>query len=158
MVVRGSAWDAASCTSRSGTPALSGRYERVPKRMRSCFLGDPGAAGNPADDPCRAVPVQAPAVRPHEHRPLAALADSQVDRPGGPGGERDGDDLAALAGDDQRPVPPLQAQLLDVRAGGLGDPQPVQGQEGDQRMLSGRPQPGRDQERAELVAVQRDRV
>jgi hypothetical protein len=46
-------------------------------------------------------------------------------------GERDGDDLAALAGDGQGPVPALRAQVLDVGADGLRYPQPVQGQQGD---------------------------
>jgi hypothetical protein len=34
--------------------------------------------------------------------------------------------FAAYAGDRRRPVPTLQAYVLDVGAGGLGDPQPVQ--------------------------------
>src|SRR5258708_34346572 len=61
MVVRGSACDAASCTSRSGTPAsnlaVSGD-ECVPQRVGPDGLGNPGAAGDRADDPPRAVPVQ----------------------------------------------------------------------------------------------------
>ena len=48
--------------------------------------------------------------------------------------------------------------MLDVRAGGLGHPQPVQGQQGDQRVLRRRAEPGGDQQRAEFVAVQRDGV
>ena len=52
-----------------------------------------------------AMPVQSPPVRGNEQRPFAALADGQVDRAGGARGERDGDDLAALAGDDQGPWP-----------------------------------------------------
>ena len=51
-------------------------------------------------------------------------------------------------------MPAVQAQLLDVRAGGLADPQPVQREQRDQRMLAGRAQPGGDQDGAELVAVQ----
>jgi hypothetical protein len=69
-------------------------------------------------------------------------------------GERDRDDLAPLAGDDQGPVPALDAQSLDVGAGGLGHPQPVEGQQRDQGMLGRGAEPGRDEERAELVAVQ----
>ena len=38
------------------------------------------------------------------------------------GRRRDGHDLAAFAGDRQGPVAPFQAQVLDVGAGGLGDP------------------------------------
>ena len=60
-----------------------------------------------------------------------ALADGQVDRPGGARRERDGDDLAALADDHQGAVAAFQAQLLDVSAGSLRHPQPVQGQQGD---------------------------
>jgi hypothetical protein len=65
---------------------------------------------------------------------------------------------AALAGDGQCPVPGIEAEVVDVRAGGLGDPQPVQGEQRDQRMLSRRAEPRGDQQRAEFVAVQRDRV
>ena len=108
----------------------------------------------PAHDPPGAVPVQPPPVRCQEDRPLAAFADRQVDRPGGARRERDGDDLAALAGDHQGAVPAFEAQGLDVGAGRLGDAQPVEGQQGDQRVLGRLPEPGRDQQRAELVAVQ----
>src|SRR5260370_41942838 len=49
---------------------------------------------------------------------------------------------------------PLQTQVLDVRAGGLRYPQPVQREQGDQACSAGGPSSGGDQERAELVAVQ----
>jgi hypothetical protein len=61
-------------------------------------LGDPGAAGDPVDDPGGAVTVQPSAVRGGEQRPFGVLAGGQVDLPGGARGERDGDDLAALIG------------------------------------------------------------
>jgi len=61
-----------------------------------------------------------------------------------------------LAGDRQHPVPALQAQVPDVRAGGLADPQPVQREQRDQRVPGGRAEPGGGQQCAELVAVQRD--
>jgi hypothetical protein len=51
--------------------------------------------------------------------PLAALADGQVDHPGGPRRERDDGFLAAPAGDRQGAVPALGPQRFDVRAGGL---------------------------------------
>ena len=35
----------------------------------------------------------------------------------------------------------LQPEVLDVRAGGLGDPQPIQRQQRDQRMLELWPEP-----------------
>jgi len=93
------------------------------------FLGQPGAAGDPADDPPGAVPVQPHARRADEDRSLAPFADGQVDRPGGAGCQRDDGLLAALAGDHQSPVATLGAQRLDVGTGGFGDPQPVQRQQ-----------------------------
>jgi hypothetical protein len=76
------------------------------------------------------------------------------DGAGGARGERTVTTLAALASYDQRPVPGLQAQVLDVRASSLGHPQPVEGEQRDQRVLGRRAEAGGDQERAELVAVQ----
>jgi hypothetical protein len=67
-----------------------GGDERVPQRVRPDCLGDPGAAGDPADDPPGAVPVQPAPIGGQEDWPLAALADSQVDSPGGPRREWDG--------------------------------------------------------------------
>jgi hypothetical protein len=51
-------------------------------------------------------------------------------------------------------VAALEAQVLDVGASGLGDPKPVEGEQGDQRVLGGRPEPGGDEETSDLVAVQ----
>jgi hypothetical protein len=131
-----------------------GGDERVSQRVPADLLGDPGAPGNPADDPGSAVPVQPPPVRGGKERPVGVLADRQVDRPGGARGQRDGDYLAALARDNQGAVAAFHAHVLDVRAGRLRHAQPVQRQQRDQRMLGGRPEPGGDQEGAELVAVQ----
>jgi hypothetical protein len=132
--------------------------ERVPQGMRANLLSDPGTAGHLADDPPGAMTVQPPAAGSEEDGSLAALAGRQVNRPRGPRRERDRHDLAALAGDHQGPVAPLDAQCFDIRAGSLGDPQPVEGQQRDQRVLGGRPEPRGDQQRAELVAVQSGRV
>ena len=101
------------------------------------------------------MPVQPPSVCGQEHRPGRPFADGQVDRPGSARRQRDGHHLAALAGDSQRPVPAFEAWVLDVGAGGLGDPQPVQGEQRDQRVLGPGAEPGGDQQGAELVAVQR---
>jgi hypothetical protein len=100
------------------------------------------------------VPVQLPSIGCEEDRPIQPLTDGQVDRSSRPGRDWDGDDLAALAGDHKRPVPPLYAEGFDVGASGFGDPQPVERQQRDQRVLGGYAEPGGDQQRAELVAVQ----
>jgi len=52
------------------------------------LLGDPGAAGDPPDDPGGGVPVQPLSVGIEEDRPFHALADGQVDRPRGARCER----------------------------------------------------------------------
>ncbi len=79
----------------------------LPKGVRGDGFGDPGAASDLADEPPRAVPVQPPSVGGQEHRPVGAPADGQVDGPGSARRQRDRDDLAALAGDGQRPVSAL---------------------------------------------------
>jgi hypothetical protein len=117
-------------------------------------FGDPGAAGCPPDDPPGTMPVQPAAVQSEEDRSFGAFADGQVDRPGGARCERDSDDLAALAGYHQGSVAALDTESFDVGAGGFGDPQSVQREQGDQRVLRRRAEPGGDQEGAELVAVQ----
>jgi hypothetical protein len=53
-----------------------GGDERVPQRVRPDRLGDPGAAGDPADDPGGAVPVQPPAIGGQEDRPVAARVEA----------------------------------------------------------------------------------
>jgi hypothetical protein len=111
-----------------------------------------------ADDPPGAMPVQPPPVRGQEHRPFRPFADGQVNCPGGARRQRNGHHLAALAGNRQGPVAALEAQVLNVGAGGLRDPQAVQREQRDQRMHRWRAEPGRDQQRAELVTVQRGRV
>jgi len=66
-------------------------------------------------------------------------------------GERDRDHLAALARDHQGPVAALDTKVLDIGARGLRHPQPIQRQQGDQRVLGGQAEPGCDTQRAELV-------
>jgi hypothetical protein len=92
-----------------------GGDERVPQGVGADLLGDPGASGDPADDADGSVPVGALAVGGEEQRARGALADGQVDGACGPRGERDGDDLAALAGDDQGSVAALQASRVRPR-------------------------------------------
>jgi hypothetical protein len=58
---------------------------------------------------------------------------SQVDRAGGARRERDDGFLAAFADDRQGAVSALDRQRFDVRGDGFGDPQPVEGEQRDQR-------------------------
>ena len=59
-----------------------GGDERVPQRVGPDGFGDPGAAGDPADDPPGAVPVQPAAISGQEDRPVGALADRPGRSPG----------------------------------------------------------------------------
>jgi hypothetical protein len=136
-------------------PGIEGRGDEcVSERMGADFLADPGLPGRPADDPPSAVPVEPPPIGRQEDGALATLADRQVDCPGGAGRERDGDDLPALAGDHQGAMTALDAEPLDIGVRSLGDAQPVEGEQGDQRVLRRRAEPRGDQQRAEFVAVQ----
>jgi hypothetical protein len=81
------------------------------------------------------------------------FADGQVDRACGPRRERDEGFLAALADDRQGAVAALDGQRFDVGADSFGDPQPVEGEQGDQGVFGGAAQPGGDQDRPDFVAV-----
>ena len=91
------------------------------------------------------------AITGQEDGPFAALTDGQVDCSRCARRERDGDHLAALAGNNKRPMPALDAEGFDAGAGGFGDPQPVQREQG---MLERSAEPGRNEHGAQLVAVQ----
>ena len=98
-------------------------------QSRACgvqLLGDTSLAGYPADDAPGAAAVQPPLVGSEEDGSFAALADGQVDRTCGARRKRDGDDLAALAGDNQRAVAAFCAHALDIRTGRLRYSQPVE--------------------------------
>jgi hypothetical protein len=89
MVVRGSAWGGGLLHVAQRNAGIErGGDERVPQRVRTHVLADPGAAGDPADDPPGAVPVQPPPAGSQEDRAVAAFARGQVDRPGSTGRER----------------------------------------------------------------------
>jgi hypothetical protein len=51
-------------------------------------------------------------------------------------------------------VPALDAQVLDAGAGGFRYAQPVERQQGEQRVLARRPELGGNKQRPEFVAVQ----
>lgn len=59
-----------------------GGDERGPQRVRPDRLGDPRAAGHPANNSGGTMPVQPLSVRREEDRPFHAFPGGQVDRPG----------------------------------------------------------------------------
>jgi hypothetical protein len=78
------------------------------------------------------MPVHPRAVAVGQDRPGVTVIHGAIDRPAGRRGQRNQDDLAALPADPQNPVAMLLAEIADVRAGGLEDPQAQQPQHGDQ--------------------------
>jgi hypothetical protein len=117
-------------------------------------LAIPARRGDTPNDPACRVAIDPLPVGSHEDRPVAAFTNHQIDGPGRPGRQGDGDDLAAFAQDGERAMAPLEAKVLDVSAEGLGHPQPVQRQQADQRVIPGACQPGGDQHGPDLVAIE----
>jgi hypothetical protein len=127
---------------------------RVSQGVRSYVLGDPGPAGRPADDPGgRAGPAvsrqAARKIGPSVRSPMARSMARAV---------RGASGIVTT-------LPPLRV-ITRVRwprstpRASMSAPvasdnaQPVERQEGDQRVLGGQAEPGCDKQRAELVAVQ----
>jgi hypothetical protein len=92
----------------TGNRAVANSDSQRPHPTFAVVSGSPPECPRPADDPPGAVPVQPMIIRRQEDRPFY---------------QRDGDDLAALAGDRQGPLPTLDTQGLDVGADSLEDPQ-----------------------------------
>jgi hypothetical protein len=108
-----------------------GRDGCVAKHVRVC-LGHlyaglirevPQAAG-------RCVTVHPRAAAVEQDRPARAASSSPVDGPPYCGQQRDQDDLGALAAHAQHPVAMFLAEITDVGASGLEDPQAEQPEHG----------------------------
>lgn len=159
MVVRGSACEAASCTSRSGTPASSAAV------MNACLsVCGPTVLVIPARRVARRTIRAAPwrsSRRPSlarktgpSHRSPTARSMARAVR----GASGIVTTLPPLAGDGERPVATFGAQRLDAGAGGLRNLQPVQGEQRNQRVLRRRAEARGDQQGTELVTVQAGRI
>jgi len=85
--------------------------------------GVPQAAG-------RCVTVHPRAAAVEQDRPARAASSSPVDGPPYCGQQRDQDDLGALAAHAQHPVAMFLAEITDVGASGLEDPQAEQPEHG----------------------------
>ena len=101
-----------------------GRDESVAEhvRVRPGRL-DAGGSGEVAQTAGGRVPVHPGAAAVEEDWPAGAVPDGPVDGPPDCWRQRHQDDLGALAAYAQYPVAVLLAEVDDVRAGGLEDPQ-----------------------------------
>jgi len=89
-----------------------------PRQLDTCLLGE---ASQPTG---RAVPVHPGAARGQPDRSGGPLVDGPLDGPCDGWGKRHQGDLVALAMHAENPVAVLLAEVVDVTAGGLEDPQP----------------------------------
>ena len=83
----------------------------------------------------RGVPVH-PGAAAVEQEARACAWRRPVDGPAGRWGQRDQDDLGALAAHPQYPVTVFLAKVADVCGGGLEDPQAEQAEHGHQREVA----------------------
>jgi hypothetical protein len=99
--------------------------------------GDPdaGAPGELVQAAGGRVPVHPGAAAVEQDRPAHAGSARPVDGPADRWRQRDQDDLGALAAHTEDPVAVLLAEVGDVRAGGLEDPQAQQTEHGHQREI-----------------------
>jgi len=106
--------------------------------------GDLHIAREPPQPPGGGVPVHPCTAGVEQDRAPRPAAGGAVDRAADRWRQRDQDDLAAFAAHAQHPVTVLLAEIGDIRAGGLEDPQAEQAEHGDQgevipiRRLTGR--------------------
>ena len=128
--------------------------ERVTQGVWSDRLGDASLARESPYDAAGGVAVEAFAVGAQEDRSLGSFTDGEVYGASSARREGDGHGLAALAEDREGAVAALDGEAFDVRAGGLGDPQAIEGQQGEQGVISSSAQASSDEQGADLVAVQ----
>ena len=124
------------------------------RSMWGCTWPEASPPTDRTDPPVGSPPLEALPVSPPQDRPLAALADGEVDGPCCTRNERDGRGLVALAEDTQGSVTPLEAQVLDVCGARLTDPQAVEPEQHSQRRMVAVVLLGGEQEHAELGAVE----
>jgi hypothetical protein len=114
MVVRGSAWLAASWTSRSGTPASNAAVMNAWRSVWSDSLADIGVAGDAPHDPRCAVAIESLAISTKKDRPLGTFTNDQIDRSRSSGRECDGDVFATFAVHEQGAVTSFQPESFDI--------------------------------------------
>ncbi len=114
----------------------SGRDERMPQRMRSDPLENPGPSSDASHDPGGAMTIETATAAVTENRAGAVFPDGEIDRPCGSWRERDRHRFAALAMNNECAVPALEAELFDVGTDRFGPAEPVQREQRDQGMIA----------------------
>ena len=99
----------------------------------------PLLAGDPPHDAACRVPVETATTPREKDWTFAALANREIDGPGGARGEGDRDDLPALPQDHERAVAAVEAKVFDVGTERFGNTQAVQRKQAKQRVVSRTP-------------------
>ena len=97
---------------------------------------DAGGCGEVTQAAGGRVPVHPGAAAVEQDRPVGAVGDRPVDGPADCWRQRNQDDLGAFAAHAQHSVAVFLAEVGDVRAGGLEDPQAEQAEHGHQREVA----------------------
>jgi hypothetical protein len=145
----------------SGYLDVTERNSRVQRRhdessAQHVRVDDPEAGTLPdgANPAVRSTPVESLTVVAVQDRPLASLAEGEVDRPGHPRDQRYHGRLVALPDDPQCPMAPVEAKVLGIGGTGFAHPEPVQAQQGGQSSTVGVVAFSREEESAELAPVE----
>ena len=111
-----------------------GHDERRSKHVR-VHDGEPGAVTDRTDPAMRGAAIKTLPVTTLQDRSLAALADGQVDRSGRPRDEWDRRGLVSFADDAQRPMSPLEPEILDVGGARFAHAQTIETEQDRQRRV-----------------------
>jgi hypothetical protein len=97
-------------------PGVEGGHDERGSQHVRVDGAEPRALADRPDPAMRGAPVETVAVTAPQDRPVVAFAGGQVDGPGGPGDERHGGRLVALAYDPQRAMAALETEVLTLVA------------------------------------------
>lgn len=152
VVVRGSAWRAAICTSRRGTPASSAAMMNPARSM--CGWTTPRPARLPIERTHRCAVRRSKRCPSLRRRIGPSWRRQPPDRWSSRSEARAGSwPACSLANDAQRPVAALQREVVDVGPARLRDPQAVEAEQHGQRGVIAIETLGGEQERAQLGSV-----
>ena len=108
-----------------GHPRVECRHDESGTQHVGMDDPEAGPPTNGADPAVRRAPVESLTVLAVQDRALTSLPEGKVDGPGHPGNERYHSRLVALPDDAQRPMAPVEAEVLGVGGTGLAHPQSV---------------------------------
>ena len=135
------------------TPASSAAMMKAARSMWGWTIPSPARLPMSGPSGC-GPPIESLAVMAMQDRALASLSKGESDGPGHPGNQRDHGRLVALPDDAQRPMTPVEAEVLCVGGAGLAHPQSVEAEQRGESGVVGVVALSREEESAELPSVE----